>query len=61
MSGETGIRTLGTLAGTPVFKTGAIGRSAISPGIRGREVVYYIATEGCMLSRGRLAVNKRVR
>ena len=32
MSGETGIRTLGTLAGTPVFKTGAIGRSAISPG-----------------------------
>ena len=30
-SGETGIRTLGTLAGTPVFKTGAIGRSAISP------------------------------
>jgi hypothetical protein len=22
MSGETGIRTLGTLAGTPVFKTG---------------------------------------
>ena len=31
-SGETGIRTLGTLAGTPVFKTGAIGRSAISPG-----------------------------
>ena len=32
MSGETGIRTLGTLAGTPVFKTGAIGHSAISPG-----------------------------
>ena len=32
MSGETGIRTLGTRKGTPVFKTGAIGRSAISPG-----------------------------
>ena len=31
-SGETGIRTLGTREGTPVFKTGAIGRSAISPG-----------------------------
>ncbi len=31
-SGETGIRTLGTRKGTPVFKTGAIGRSAISPG-----------------------------
>jgi hypothetical protein len=30
-SGEAGIRTLGTLAGTPVFKTGAIGRSATSP------------------------------
>ena len=30
-SGETGIRTLGHLAESPVFKTGAIGRSAISP------------------------------
>ncbi len=30
-SGEAGIRTLGTLTGTPVFKTGAIGRSATSP------------------------------
>ena len=31
LCGEAGIRTLGTLAGTPVFKTGAIGRSATSP------------------------------
>lgn len=30
-SGEAGIRTLGPLAETPVFKTGAIGRSATSP------------------------------
>ena len=30
-SGEAGIRTLGTLTGTPVFKTGAIGHSATSP------------------------------
>ena len=30
-SGETGIRTLGSREGSPVFKTGAIGRSAISP------------------------------
>ena len=29
--GEAGIRTLGTREGTPVFKTGAIGRSATSP------------------------------
>jgi hypothetical protein len=29
--GEGGIRTLGPLAGTPVFKTGAINRSATSP------------------------------
>ena len=34
-SGERGIRTLGTLTGTPVFKTGAFNRSAISPS--GRE------------------------
>lgn len=32
LSGETGIRTLDTLAGMPVFKTGALNRSAISPG-----------------------------
>jgi len=32
LSGEAGIRTLGPLAETPVFKTGAIGRSATSPG-----------------------------
>ncbi len=31
MSGEAGIRTLETLAGLPVFKTGAIDRSATSP------------------------------
>lgn len=31
MSGEAGIRTLGLLAETPVFKTGAIGHSATSP------------------------------
>src|SRR5690606_9067819 len=30
-SGEAGIRTLGLLAETPVFKTGAIGRAATSP------------------------------
>ena len=35
LSGERGIRTLGTLTGTPVFKTGAFNRSAISPS--GRE------------------------
>ena len=31
--GEGGIRTPGTLSGTPVFKTGAIGRSATSPDV----------------------------
>ncbi len=31
VSGEAGIRTLGRLAPTPVFKTGAIDRSATSP------------------------------
>jgi hypothetical protein len=31
-SGEGGIRTLGTLACTPVFETGPIGRSGTSPG-----------------------------
>jgi hypothetical protein len=31
--GEGGIRTHGTLAGTPVFKTGAINHSATSPKI----------------------------
>jgi hypothetical protein len=30
--GEGGIRTPGTLSGTPVFKTGAINHSATSPG-----------------------------
>ncbi len=29
--GEGGIRTPGTLSGTPVFKTGAINHSATSP------------------------------
>jgi hypothetical protein len=33
--GEGGIRTPGTLSGTPVFKTGAINHSATSPGSRG--------------------------
>jgi hypothetical protein len=32
--GEGGIRTPGTLSGTPVFKTGAINHSATSPRIR---------------------------
>ena len=32
--GEGGIRTPGTLSGTPVFKTGAINHSATSPGTR---------------------------
>ena len=31
-NGEAGIRTLDGLASMPVFKTGAIGRSATSPG-----------------------------
>src|SRR5262245_61986327 len=31
-SGEGGIRTLGTVACTPVFETGPIGRSGTSPG-----------------------------
>ena len=44
--GEGGIRTHGTLTGTPVFKTGAINRSTTSPlcpcgggqdGVEGRE------------------------
>lgn len=29
--GEGGIRTLGDIAATPVFKTGALNRSATSP------------------------------
>jgi hypothetical protein len=29
--GESGIRTHGDIAATPVFKTGALNRSAISP------------------------------
>lgn len=33
-SGEAGIRTLGTREGTPVFKTGAFGRSATSPDVK---------------------------
>src|SRR5258706_16288890 len=32
LSGERGIRTLGTLTGTPVFETGPINHSGISPG-----------------------------
>ncbi len=61
-SGETGIRTLGTLAGTPVFKTGAIGRSAISP-LEFPDQMPFIASgpANSMLSRGCSAVNKRVR
>jgi hypothetical protein len=31
ISGEGGIRTLGTIAGTPVFETGAFDHSATSP------------------------------
>jgi hypothetical protein len=31
--GEGGIRTPGTLSGTPVFKTGAINHSATSPAV----------------------------
>lgn len=34
-SGEAGIRTLGRVNPSPVFKTGAIGRSATSPGCGG--------------------------
>ena len=30
-NGEGGIRTLGTVAGTPVFETGTFGRSVTSP------------------------------
>ena len=40
-SGEAGIRTLGTLTGTPVFKTGAIGRSATSPAARFAEGILW--------------------
>jgi hypothetical protein len=36
-SGEGGIRTPGRVAPTPVFKTGAIDRSATSPGCAARE------------------------
>src|SRR6516165_9565389 len=36
-NGEGGIRTLGTLACTPVFETGPIGRSGTSPGINSRK------------------------
>ena len=32
--GETGIRTLGTIAGTTVFETAPIDRSGISPGVQ---------------------------
>ena len=32
--GRGGIRTHGTLAGTPVFKTGALNRSATLPSLR---------------------------
>ena len=32
-SGEGEIRTPGTIAGTPVFETGAFNRSATSPGV----------------------------
>lgn len=35
LSGEAGIRTLGRVTPSPVFKTGAIGRSATSPGCGG--------------------------
>jgi hypothetical protein len=31
MSGEGGIRTLGSIAATPVFETGPIGHSGTSP------------------------------
>lgn len=33
MSGERGIRTLGTVARTTVFETAPFGRSGISPGL----------------------------
>lgn len=33
-NGESGIRTHDTREGMPVFKTGAINRSAISPGFK---------------------------
>ena len=48
--GEGGIRTPGTLSGTPVFKTGAINHSATSPG-------YIRATLG--LQFGRTARKRR--
>jgi hypothetical protein len=37
IGGEIGIRTLGTLTGTPHFECGAFDHSAISPLIRKRE------------------------
>ena len=36
-SGEGGIRTLGTVAGTPVFETGTFGRSVTSPEVSNAE------------------------
>jgi hypothetical protein len=36
--GEGGIRTPGTLSGTPVFKTGAINHSATSPVYRAASI-----------------------
>jgi hypothetical protein len=38
--GEGGIRTPGTLSGTPVFKTGAINHSATSPDTAERDVTW---------------------
>ncbi|MEY4185086.1 MAG: hypothetical protein RIT02_120, partial [Planctomycetota bacterium] len=37
-SGEGGIRTLGTVAGTPVFETGTFGRSVTSPEMSHRDL-----------------------
>jgi hypothetical protein len=40
--GGGGIRTHGTLASTPVFKTGALSRSATPPGVRRRYVARFL-------------------
>src|SRR5580704_5010428 len=45
--GEGGIRTPDTLSGMPVFKTGAINRSATSPQL----LQFYYTLRGCMKQR----------
>jgi hypothetical protein len=48
--GEGGIRTPGTLSGTPVFKTGAINHSATSPSIQFYYIRNFVAGRWCSLT-----------